>query len=489
MNFFDYLFQEICNFEKNLVLGPKETASYNKIYYNSLAIAGLIRSLAGENNNVLLISPNSVFFITVYLGIMKSGNAVIPLSPATEKRNLEHIIRETNARIAFIPKPLTSRIKLPGIQILTEENIPDNDKNIEGLPDFPDPDFNSERMAQILFTSGSTGIPKGVMLSHKNLIANTRSILRYLQLTEDDIMEVVLPFHYCYGLSLLHTHLKVGGSLVINNSFIFLGSVINDLQKYKCTGFAGVPSHFQILLRKTTSFLNMDLPHLRYVTQAGGKLHYIFIKEFTEAFPNTKFFVMYGQTEATARLSYLPPELIESKKGSIGKGIPDVTLKVVNEKNEPVSPGETGEIIARGDNIMIGYLNDPESTARILKNGWLHTGDLAQIDEDGFIYIVARSKEIFKVRGKRISLKEIEEVIVSVPSVVDCSIEGFDDELLGEGIKAVVVLKEGSDPVQEKENILETCKRELVPYKIPQKIEFVSNLRINESGKKIKDGT
>jgi acyl-CoA synthetase (AMP-forming)/AMP-acid ligase II len=299
-------------------------------------------------------------------------------------------------------------------------------------------------------------------------------------------MEVVLPFHYCYGLSLLHTHLKIGGAVVLNNTFIFLGSVINDLNKYKCTGFAGVPSHFQILLRKTTSFLEMDFPHLRYVTQAGGKLHHVFIKEFTRAFPKTKFFVMYGQTEATARLSYLPPELIEKKKGSIGKGIPNVKLEVVDEKDVPVHPGETGEIIAKGDNIMLGYLNDPESTAKTLRNGWLHTGDLARKDKDGFIYIVARTKEILKVRGKRISPKEIEEIIVSVPSVVDCSIEGFDDELLGEGIKAIVVLKEGSDQETEKEHILESCKKNLTPYKIPQVFEFVNRIKISDSGKKVK---
>ena len=152
----------------------------------------------------------------------------------------------------------------------------------------PEKEFDSERCAEIIFTSGSTGKPKGVMISHKNLIANTSSIVEYLQLTSDDRMLVVLPFYYCYGLSLLHTHLRVGGSIVFNNAFIFLGGVLKSLIDNKCTGFAGVPSHFQILLRKSDSFKQTKFPDLKYVTQAGGKLAPIFIDEFREAHPNVK---------------------------------------------------------------------------------------------------------------------------------------------------------------------------------------------------------
>jgi acyl-CoA synthetase (AMP-forming)/AMP-acid ligase II len=139
-------------------------------------------------------------------------------------------------------------------------------------------------------------------------------------------MLVVLPFNFCHRLLLLHAYLRIGGSIVINNSFMFLGIVINNLIEYKCTGFAGVPAHFQVLLRKSQTFKNTRFPDLRYVTQAGGKLTTIFIDEFRQNFPDMKFYVMYGQTEATARLSYLPPELYKEKKDSVGKGIPDVEL-------------------------------------------------------------------------------------------------------------------------------------------------------------------
>ena len=349
-----------------------------------------------------------------------------------------------------------------------------------------DNSFDDNRVAEIIFTSGSTGSPKGVMLSHRNIIANTTSIVEYLSLTKDDIAAIVLPFYYCYGLSVLHTHIKVGGSVVLNNNFIFLGSVIDNLLRYKCTGFAGVPSHFQILLRKSENFISTNFPHLRYVTQAGGKLQPVFIKEFTNAFPKIDFFVMYGQTEATARLSFLPPDLLADKIGSIGKNIPGVYLEVFNENGVPVKPGEIGEIVAKGDNIMVGYYKDTKSTKEVFKNGWLYTGDIATIDDEGYIYVMGRKKEIIKVGGNRVSPKEIEEVILTVTEVVDCSVSEVHDELLGEAIKATVVLSGAHDHNLMHEIILKRCRERLSLYKIPGYWEFTEELNVSATGKKIK---
>jgi acyl-CoA synthetase (AMP-forming)/AMP-acid ligase II len=346
--------------------------------------------------------------------------------------------------------------------------------------------FDSEACAEIIFTSGSTGVPKVVMISHKNLIANTESIVTYLKLDQEDRMLVVLPFYYCYGLSLLHTHLRVGGSIVLNNSFIFLGSIINNLLEYKCTGFAGVPSHFQILLRKSDNFKTTKFPDLKYVTQAGGKLAPIFIDEFRNSHPEITFIVMYGQTEATARLSYLPPELYEDKKGSMGKGIPGVELKVINEKGEKIKPGEIGEVIARGDNVMLGYFKDEEGTKNAIRDGWLYTGDLGTVDKDGYIFLTARKKEIIKVGGKRISPKEIEAVILELPEVVDCTIEGVEDELLGEALKAIVVIRAENGKETMIDKIKQHCSRHLALYKVPQIIELKEQLVISATGKKIK---
>jgi len=483
MNVVDYLFQLSKKLDKDLILGPNEQVSYRLIYDSSLKIAAYLRQKVGEKKNILLIGQNSYFFVATYLGIMKSGNTCIPLDPLIEKENLKYILQKTQSKHVFIPQKLISKFSFSNETIYHESLLDQlNEIDLHVL----NYNISGDQTAQILFTSGSTGLPKGVMLSHKNIIANTTSIIKYLHLTTEDIIEVVLPFHYCYGLSLLHTHIRVGGSVVLNNTFAFLGSVFNDLEKYKCTGFAGVPSHFQILLRKSKSFKQSKFPYLKYVTQAGGKLHAVFIKEFVETFPDIKFFVMYGQTEATARLSYLPQELVLDKPGSIGKAIPDVELDIFNEEGQPVVAGEVGEIVAKGNNIMSGYLGDPEGTQESLRNGWLHTGDMAIKDEDGYFYLVARKKEIIKVRGKRVSPKEIEEVIVNIPEVVDCTIDGVEDELLGEAIKASIVLTNGTDQDEGRELIQKTCSQKLAAYKIPQLFEFRKNLDVNQAGKKVK---
>jgi len=273
---------------------------------------------------------------------------------------------------------------------------------------------------------------------------------------------------------------------VFNNSFIFLGGVLKSLLDYRCTGFAGVPSHFQILLRKSDSFKQTRFPDLRYVTQAGGKLAPIFIDEFREAHPEVRFVVMYGQTEATARLSWLPPEIYERRKGSMGKGIPGVELRVVNEKGENIKPGETGEVIARGDNIMMGYFEDEEGTKNAIRNGWLYTGDLGTVDEDGYIYLTARSKEIIKVRGKRISPKEIEAVILALPEVIDCTIEGVEDEIEGEMLKATVTVRKDRIGTITKETLIQYCSQHLALFKVPQVYDFKDDLTISSTGKKIK---
>ncbi len=239
--------------------------------------------------------------------------------------------------------------------------------------------------AVLMLTSGTTARPKVVRVTQANIQANTLSILAYLGLRSDDRILVVLPFYYCYGASLLHTHLRAGARLVLCNSMAFPGKVIDLMTEQECTGFAGVPSSYQLLLRAST-FGSRPLPALRILQQAGGKLSSVLVEEVLAAQPNARLFVMYGQTEATARLSYLPPERLPDKLGSIGRGIPGVELRVLDEEGRPVRPGERGEIYARGANVCAGYLDDPAGTATKFTPDGLRTGDLAVVDEEGFIY-------------------------------------------------------------------------------------------------------
>lgn len=483
MNIFDFLFCNSSCLRKDLILGTQESKSFRTIFEESSKLANYLRNKYGQNNRLLLVAPNSSFFIIAYLGILKSGNVCIPLNPEIEPELYEFIREKTSSTICFFSKYILNRIK-PDIYYITEDILAEIVQCENDLAPC-EPEFNGDRLAEIIFTSGSTALPKGVMLSHNNIIANTASIVEYLGLSETDIMMVVLPFHYCYGLSLLHTHIRAGGSLVLNNRFIFLGSTISDLNKYRCTGFAGVPSHFQILLRKSEVFKRTEFPSLKYVTQAGGKLHNSFIMEFIENFPEILFFVMYGQTEATARLSYLPPALIKEKLGSLGKGIPGVELKVADVNGNSVRPGATGEILARGKNVMMGYFEDPECSAGTIKNGWLYTGDLATVDTDGYIYMTSRKKEILKVGGKRISPKEIEEVIVMMNGVVDCTIESFEDEVLGDAIKAIVVVNE-SGKEMTCEQLKQHCRSKLSGYKVPASFELKEVMALSSTGKKVK---
>ena len=483
MNVFDYLFEMSKDLDKDFILGNKEEVSYKEIYEKSLKIASYLDENIGRDQNVIITGKNSVMYIIAYLGVLKSGNVCIPLDFSIEKDNFDYIAKLTNCKLVICQNKYIEKLEMNQVEYVLDEDRLSEIFDFQRIVDFDKP-FDSSKLAELIFTSGSTGRPKGVMLSHKNLISNTNSILDYLNISSEDIILCVLPFYYCYGLSLLHTHLRVGGSMVLNNEFMFLGTVVRDLKLYKCTGFSGVPSHFQMLLKKSETFKSSNFPYLKYVTQAGGKLHNNFIMEFVQSFRNIDFFVMYGQTEATARLSYLPPQMVLKKIGSVGKNIPGVELKIVDDEGLEVLDTQIGEIVAKGNNIMIGYYKDDDLTKKTLIQNWLHTGDLGMKDENGYIYITARKKEIIKVGGKRISPKEIEEVILMTPEVIDCTIKSYEDDLLGEGIKAEILVNSIQEELIIKDKILKNCKEKLALFKIPRLFEFNANISLKPSGKK-----
>jgi long-chain acyl-CoA synthetase len=339
-----------------------------------------------------------------------------------------------------------------------------------------------QELAAIMLTSGSTGDAKGVMVTHRNIACNTRDILAYTGLAAADRVMVVLPFYYCYGTSLLHTHLAAGGSLVLNNRFMFPEKVLDEIEDKRCTGLAGVPSTYQILLRKTR-LRQRSFPSLRWLQQAGGRLPNPLIRELQQSLPGVRLFVMYGQTEATARLSYLPPERLDDKLGSIGQGLPGTRLEVLKADRTPVRPGsdEIGEIVASGDNVTLGYWGDPEETRRYFRNGKLYTGDMARVDQDDFIFIVERARDFIKAMGNRVSPKEIEEVLAEMPEVVEAAVIGVPDEIWGETIKAFVVT---ATPGQlTADAVRDHCLGRLPNYKVPQYVEFLPRLPKTGNGK------
>ena len=338
----------------------------------------------------------------------------------------------------------------------------------EGTPVADPP--KSDELASIIYTSGTTGRPKGVMLSHGNLAANSAAIIKYLALTPADRGLCVLPFHFSYGNSVLHTHLLAGAELVIEDNLAFPHLTVQRMQAEAITGFAGVPSTFALLLGRV-NFKEYDLSKLRYLSQAGGGMAKPLMERLRAELPHVALFIMYGQTEATARLSYLPAEDLAEKLGSVGLPVDGIEIQVQLD-GRPVKTGEVGEICARGASIMQGYWKDPAATREVLRDGWLRTGDLGHIDEDGYLFIDGRTVDMIKVGAFRVSPQEVEEVIAAVPGVEEVCAAAMPDELLGQAVKAVIVKREGAD-IDERA-VKAYCRQNLAAYKVPKLVEFVS---------------
>ena len=456
----------------------------------------LVRRGARKGDRVALIAEASYFWVVTYLGTIRAGCVAVPLPVNIDVEECAYILETTECTWGFVQgKYARDYLSLFNKNVTLVVNEPEriptdlvrNTIQFANILAQTDMDFDADLvevderkdLAALMFTSGSTGKPRGVMVSHRNIIANTNSIVEYLELTADDRIMAVLPLYYCFGTSLLHTHLRVGGSVVISTHFVFPNKVLKRMQETHCTGFAGVPSTYQILLRRS-SLKKMEFPNLRYVQQAGGKLPDIFIAELRQALPTTRVFVMYGQTEATARLSYLPHEMLDTKSGSIGKGIPGVKLQVLDESNQPVPPGEIGEIVAEGDNITLGYWKAPKETNQSFRNGRLYTGDLATVDEDGYIFVVDRAKDFLKCGGQRVSCKEIEGKVLRFEGLVEAAVISQPDDTLGEAVRLYVVHPAGEAKRVELEQFcMETLPRNLVP----RMIIFRDALPKNTSGK------
>ena len=397
------------------------------------------------------------------------------------EKTFERIVASTGMRKILVSTRLRPRIE-DWAERLGVELVPETVEFSRAEPDAAVEVDLRRALAAIMFTSGSTGEPKGVMVTHQNILSNTADILAYTGISATDRVMTILPFYYCYGTSLLHTHLTAGGSLVLNNRFMFPEKVLDEMEQTACTGLAGVPATFQILLRKTR-FTQRKFPALHWLQQAGGKLPNPLIREIRQAVPGVKLFVMYGQTEATARLSCLPPERLDDKPGSIGCGLPHTRLEVLRPDGTPITPGsdEVGEIVASGENITPGYWDDPEETGRFFRNGKLHTGDMARVDADGFLFIVERARDFIKAMGYRVGPKEVEEVLAEMPEVVEATVVGVSDELWGEAIKAFVVTVRPGQITAE--DVQSHCLKRLPNYKIPQHVKFMPRLPKLSNGK------
>jgi len=431
---------------------------------------------------VALLGPNSLFWIAAYIATIDVGYVSVPLPAGLPVEEVVARSQWVGARAIFVDGPPARSLPphVPDdIAVLTtsmrEHVVPWSERPpaADGLDDD----------AAYLFTSGTTGAARAVRLTQGNLRANTESILGYLPLVPSDRVLVLLPFTYVFGASLLHTHLRVGATLVNQRSTAYPETTVNLLEEHQCTVLAGVPSVFHTLLRNST-FARRDLPRLRIIQQAGGRLPSALLRELSTAHPGARVFVMYGQTEATARLSALDPDQLRARPGSIGRGIPGVSLRVVDEFGNPVRPGEVGEIRARGANISPGYLGDPEATRLRMGDGELRTGDLATVDDEGYIYVVDRAEDFIKSWGYRVSSQEVEAAAMELDELVAAAAVGVTDAVAGERIELVVVVRPGAH-VAEGE-VIAHCRSILPKYAVPAGVHIVDRLPVNDNGKVVK---
>jgi len=331
-------------------------------------------------------------------------------------------------------------------------------------------------LAVLVATSGSTGSPRFVMVSHGNLRANTEAIIRSQNLLKDERAMLILPLSYCFGASVLQTHLYQGGGVVFDRRFMFPDKVLHAINTYKCTTFAGVPTVYNILLRRS-NLRSIPMPSLRRFLQAGGPLAPQRVAEMRAAVPTAGFYVMYGQTEATARISCLDPEHLEEKLGCAGRPLDNLTVRIVDEDERDSPPGHTGEIIVRGPSITLGYLDEPEETRRTFRNGWLRTNDLGHLDADGYIWIDGRKGTFLKMRGVRVSFAEVEAKVAAVPGVYECAAAAVAHPEVGEALALYIV------PDKDAREVVDQVRRSLPLHWTCESIEVVSEIPKTPYGK------
>lgn len=486
--------------DKIALIHERVRVTYSQINARANSLAHyLIGSGVRAGDRIAILFDNSLEYVLSYYGVLKSGAVAVPLNTDLKPDSLRSILLELEPTCIISSSKFDRLLQAAQVEELEIQNFivsnpqqksPGGDYVISSLEDLiqddasdnPNVQIQGSELASIIYTSGSTGRPKGVMLTHMNIVSNTNSICQYLRLTASDIQMVVLPFFYVMGKSLLNTHFAVGGTVVINNKFAFPASVLNEMVAEKVTGFSGVPSTYAYLLHRSPLASYRDkLSSLRYCSQAGGHMSRAVKKGLRQVLPShTDIYIMYGATEASARLSYLVPNRYTEKMDSIGKAIPGVTLCILGEDGNELPPGQTGELVAQGPNIMRGYWKDRDSTARALNGKWYRTGDQAYRDAEGYFFLVGRKDEQLKVGGHRINPREIEDVLMESGLLVEAVVVGLPDDLLGYRLLAIGVANSKDCSEQA---IRSYCYEKLGRTKTPQEIVLVRVLPKSSSGK------
>jgi acyl-CoA ligase (AMP-forming) (exosortase A-associated) len=489
-----------------LVQGQR-VVSYGELLEQARQLAHLLRrSGVGAGDRVAIHLDKSVEEATAILAISIAGGVFVNVNPLLKSRQVRHILADSGATTIITSYPRLKNLSadLAGITTLrtvvaygnagSTREVPGLDL-LDAVNDAPggphgDPVRRIDRdIAAIIYTSGSTGLPKGVILTHRNLVAGAESVSTYLASTSEDRILSILPFSFDYGLNQLTTTLLVGATLVLKIHLNAL-ETLKYMEAERITGLGGIPTLWSQLLQPDWG--GLTLPALRYITNSGGKFAEEHVREYRRRVPHTRIFLMYGLTEAF-RSTYLDPSQVDVRPTSIGKAIPNAEILVVDEHGRECPPNQVGELVHRGVHVSLGYWNEPGLTAERFKRNplqpaqvpseeWaVYSGDLVKRDEEGFLYYVGRKDHMIKTTGFRVSPTEVEEYFYNTGLVQDAVAFGAPDPALGEKILVTLSLRAGVTTTGPE--LLATVARQMPSYMVPKEIRVLDSLPKTSSGK------
>lgn len=462
-----------------------DSITYSQLDQQVLAYAAYLKELGlKKGDKVVLSCLNSPEFLYSYFGTVRNGAVIVPINLMLTMEEISYIVKDSGAKLMIVQAAIMKKMKLDkeniesslGIKVVILDEL--FAQSIIHLRTEDREEFSDiEALSTFLYTSGTTGKPKAAMLTHRNLVSNAEHTYLALETAEDDHYLCVLPmFHVFAFTACILMPLWCGATITILEMFQ-PKEVVDHLLNGEITVFMGVPSMYVVLLEAGKK--NITFPDLRLAVSGGAALPVEVYQQCKEVL-KLPLAEGYGLTEASPVVAFNPRHGVQ-KAGSIGLPAPQVSCRIVDEQDADVAVGTVGELIVKGENVMKGYYNQPEQTVEALRNGWLYTGDLAKYDEDGYIYIVDRKKDLVIVAGMNVYPREVEEVLYEFPKVKEAAVVGEEDRLRGECVKAFVVLKEGEEcSTQELRRFL---KNKLAVYKLPRIIAFVPSLPKNSSGK------
>ena len=478
--------------------------SYGELLDAALRLAAALQERGvRRGDRVAIYMENSWWAAVAIYATLSAGGAITIVNPQTKTDKLAYILADSEARALIADAHLATQF-LPALDraatiraVLCSEPVTAEGR-VESLGDAmavaePRPQAPGVipiDLAAIIYTSGSTGSPKGVMMTHQSIVFAAGSIAEYLGLERTDRILNVLPLAFDYGLYQLLMAVSVGAALVLERSFAFPVSVLRRAADERVTVFPLVPTIAATILslRKRSDWV---LPSVTRVTNTAAALPADFVPRLREVFPRARVFAMYGLTECK-RVCYLEPQKLAEKPTSVGKAIPGTEVFLLTPDGHPVPPGEPGILHVRGPHVMLGYWKQPELSAHMLKPGRLPgervlcTHDFFTMDADGDLYFVGRTDDIIKTRGEKVSPVEVENVLHRVPGVREAAVVGVPDDVLGEAIRAFVVLDEGAHLTDQE--IKKACLRDLESYMVPRDVVFLDELPKTTTAKIQKKG-